>query len=463
MQLHVQAKTNPTDGGCVADAGSEQQGSPSKSCAAVEGDIREDDPLFLSDEFRMYCYKVLPCAKRFCHDWSTCPFAHFSERAKRRDPRAVKYTAIACPEMKKGEDCPRGDKCPYAHNVFEYWLHPTRYRTRMCRDGTSCTRKVCFFAHKAEDLRVPPCRPSLPVADDAWTFGSDDPDDADGTVFGIADSGRSALHRRTVSVPQEFLAGRSGHVDPFQIDIPPPRAYSISENPAAGPQSARSAGDLSSAALMETLLNSVSHQQPVPNLNGNVSAAESVARALLANLSLSDVGKVQGNSQPLQYHSQPLATLLAGSSPGILPIGGAGVSCGLPSLPIGFPCFANGQVVDLGHGLPVTGQSPAMLQNMTHALVGLPHGIGSNGHGEALAIGGGDEKGDLMRALLALQSQQQCDMSLSGSIGVAGITGTDSSLFPTSMPHMQLDGLKGVDAGYPFNGSGVLKGVSGLL
>ena len=22
--------------------------------------------------------------------------------------------------------CIRGDKCPYAHNVFEYWLHPTR-------------------------------------------------------------------------------------------------------------------------------------------------------------------------------------------------------------------------------------------------------------------------------------------------------------------------------------------------
>lgn len=22
--------------------------------------------------------------------------------------------------------CVRGDRCPYAHNVFEYWLHPTR-------------------------------------------------------------------------------------------------------------------------------------------------------------------------------------------------------------------------------------------------------------------------------------------------------------------------------------------------
>ena len=22
--------------------------------------------------------------------------------------------------------CIRGESCPYAHNVFEYWLHPTR-------------------------------------------------------------------------------------------------------------------------------------------------------------------------------------------------------------------------------------------------------------------------------------------------------------------------------------------------
>ena len=30
--------------------------------------------------------------------------------------------------------CVRGDNCPYAHNVFEYWLHPTRYRTQLCND-----------------------------------------------------------------------------------------------------------------------------------------------------------------------------------------------------------------------------------------------------------------------------------------------------------------------------------------
>jgi hypothetical protein len=38
--------------------------------------------------------------------------------------------------------CVRGDACPFAHNVFEYWLHPTRYRTVFCDDDGKCTRKV---------------------------------------------------------------------------------------------------------------------------------------------------------------------------------------------------------------------------------------------------------------------------------------------------------------------------------
>lgn len=71
--------------------------------------------------------KVIPCTKRFVHDWTVCPFAHAGEKAVRRDPRTHNYTGIACPDMKKQSNCIRGDKCPYAHNVFEYWLHPTRY------------------------------------------------------------------------------------------------------------------------------------------------------------------------------------------------------------------------------------------------------------------------------------------------------------------------------------------------
>ena len=61
--------------------------------------------------------------------------------------------------MKKDSCCTLGEQCPYAHNVFEYWLHPTRYRTQMCNDGESCRRKICFFAHKEEELRVPETKP----------------------------------------------------------------------------------------------------------------------------------------------------------------------------------------------------------------------------------------------------------------------------------------------------------------
>ncbi len=64
-------------------------------------------PLYTTDGFRMFCFKVLPCSKRFCHDWTTCPFAHPQEKARRRDPRAVPYAGIACPEMKKVLSAPR--------------------------------------------------------------------------------------------------------------------------------------------------------------------------------------------------------------------------------------------------------------------------------------------------------------------------------------------------------------------
>ena len=47
------------------------------------------------------CAQVLPCSKRFCHDWTVCPYSHPGEKAKRRDPRLFSYTGIACPDMKK--------------------------------------------------------------------------------------------------------------------------------------------------------------------------------------------------------------------------------------------------------------------------------------------------------------------------------------------------------------------------
>ncbi|KAI4302428.1 hypothetical protein MLD38_038173 [Melastoma candidum] len=108
--------------------------------------------IYSTDDFRMYAFKIKPCSRAYSHDWTECPFVHPGENARRRDPHKYPYTCVPCPEFRKGL-CPKGDSCEYAHGVFESWLHPAQYRTRLCKDETGCSRKVCFFAHKPEELR----------------------------------------------------------------------------------------------------------------------------------------------------------------------------------------------------------------------------------------------------------------------------------------------------------------------
>uniref|UniRef100_A0A2P2INL1 C3H1-type domain-containing protein n=1 Tax=Rhizophora mucronata TaxID=61149 RepID=A0A2P2INL1_RHIMU len=114
-----------------------------------------DSPVdaYSCDHFRMYEFKVRRCARGRSHDWTECPYAHPGEKARRRDPRKYHYSGIACPDFRKGS-CKKGDACEFAHGVFECWLHPARYRTQPCKDGPNCRRRVCFFAHTPEQLRV---------------------------------------------------------------------------------------------------------------------------------------------------------------------------------------------------------------------------------------------------------------------------------------------------------------------
>ncbi|CAN8317485.1 unnamed protein product [Cochlearia groenlandica] len=113
-------------------------------------DINEG--VYGTDDFRMFSFKVKPCSRAYSHDWTECPFVHPGENARRRDPRKYPYTCVPCPEFRKGS-CPKGDSCEYAHGVFESWLHPAQYRTRLCKDETGCARRVCFFAHRRDELR----------------------------------------------------------------------------------------------------------------------------------------------------------------------------------------------------------------------------------------------------------------------------------------------------------------------
>ncbi|MED6185159.1 hypothetical protein PIB30_054341 [Stylosanthes scabra] len=122
---------------------------------ADSSDDDSDDP-YSSDHFRMYDFKVRRCTRSRSHDWTDCPFAHPGEKARRRDPRRFHYTGTMCPEYRRDGTCRRGDACEFSHGVFECWLHPARYRTEACKDGKSCKRKVCFFAHTPRQLRVLP-------------------------------------------------------------------------------------------------------------------------------------------------------------------------------------------------------------------------------------------------------------------------------------------------------------------
>ncbi|XP_039063852.1 zinc finger CCCH domain-containing protein 29-like isoform X2 [Hibiscus syriacus] len=134
-----------------------------KTVVPKEGSEKKEYPIDVSlpdinngiygtDDFRMYTFKVKPCSRAYSHDWTECPFVHPGENARRRDPRKYPYSCVPCPEFRKGA-CPKGDACEFAHGVFESWLHPAQYRTRLCKDEVGCTRKVCFFAHKHEELR----------------------------------------------------------------------------------------------------------------------------------------------------------------------------------------------------------------------------------------------------------------------------------------------------------------------
>eukprot|EP00887_Chlorella_sp_A99_P000611 scaffold5.g611.t1 len=112
-------------------------------------------PEYTTDDFRMHRFKIEVCPRLSeMHDWTSCPFQHPGEKARRRDPRLYRYQGVPCPDFRKGV-CKRGDACTFAHGVFECWLHPSRYRTQLCKEGAACKRSVCFCAHSVDQLREP--------------------------------------------------------------------------------------------------------------------------------------------------------------------------------------------------------------------------------------------------------------------------------------------------------------------
>ena len=52
------------------------------------------------------CVQVRRCPKAKPHDWTQCPFAHPTEKAKRRGPTKYKYNGTACADFRKVSTLP---------------------------------------------------------------------------------------------------------------------------------------------------------------------------------------------------------------------------------------------------------------------------------------------------------------------------------------------------------------------
>jgi hypothetical protein len=96
-------------------------------------------------------YKTFVCANALPHDESRCYGVHDGKHV-RRNPFEIEYDGKACSTLRKKGRCVHDKDCRNAHGVLEVGLHPTRYRTEMCR-LENCNRAPCFFAHSAAELR----------------------------------------------------------------------------------------------------------------------------------------------------------------------------------------------------------------------------------------------------------------------------------------------------------------------
>ncbi|KAJ4906716.1 Zinc finger CCCH domain-containing protein 29 [Raphanus sativus] len=107
-------------------------------------DINEG--VYVTDEFRMFSFKVKPCSRAYSHDWTECPFVHPGENARRRDRGSILTLVSLVLSFVKGL-------------VLKEILASTRtvfssLGFTLLSIGHGCARKVCFFAHRREELRA---------------------------------------------------------------------------------------------------------------------------------------------------------------------------------------------------------------------------------------------------------------------------------------------------------------------
>ncbi|WIA29068.1 hypothetical protein OEZ86_011579 [Tetradesmus obliquus] len=278
-QLSTQVTSVEADGGQAAapasvslalpDAGQSSSSQtpplPEVNSPAAAGSAAAKPRVFkMSDEFLMFKFKIEMCSRKDRHDWKICPYAHPGEVARRRHPRG--YTAVLCP-AKTAVSCPRREQCTFAHNPFEFWLHPDRFKTSLCNQGPTCDRPICFFAHKDEEVRR--------------------------LAHGLEAAGPDDYVYATSATPEP-----SGGSEPAAAHHPPPPP----------PPRMSSLGHASSGALQSFLQGS--------------SFVAAAAAAAAAAASLNSGGLLLGPSQAQQHYQQ---LMMAGGDEALLQAAGSGL------------------------------------------------------------------------------------------------------------------------------------------
>ena len=116
---------------------------------------------FIPTEFNPLTYKRYKCPLgSICKLDNKLCLNYHNEKDRRRNPDL--YDPLLCPNLYKNNKrikegkCDFGDECKKAHNLFEYFYHPKKFRTLKCKqedekNGKYCKdRLICPYTHETD-------------------------------------------------------------------------------------------------------------------------------------------------------------------------------------------------------------------------------------------------------------------------------------------------------------------------
>ena len=116
---------------------------------------------FIPTEFNPLTYKRYKCPLgSICKLDNKLCLNYHNEKDRRRNPDL--YEASLCPKLYKNNKrikdgkCDLGDECKKAHNLFEYFYHPNKFRKLKCKqedkkNGKYCKeRLICPYMHESD-------------------------------------------------------------------------------------------------------------------------------------------------------------------------------------------------------------------------------------------------------------------------------------------------------------------------